>query len=63
LGNLKGRTWKTRRRWEDNIRMDVRETVGRCGMDLAGSGYESVMGSFENDNKPVCSIKGGEFLV
>jgi hypothetical protein len=25
---------KSRRRWEDNIRMDFRETVGTCGFDI-----------------------------
>jgi hypothetical protein len=29
---------RPRRRWEDNIRMDLRETVGRCGLDSSGSG-------------------------
>jgi hypothetical protein len=24
--------------WEDNIRMDLREMVGRCGLDSSGSG-------------------------
>jgi hypothetical protein len=30
---------RPKRRWEDNIRMDLREKrVGRCGLDSPGSG-------------------------
>jgi hypothetical protein len=34
VGSLKGRPLgRPRHRWEDNIRMDVRKCVGRCGLD------------------------------
>jgi hypothetical protein len=36
--------------------------VGRCGLDSSGSGKEPVGGSCEHGNKPLGSIKGGEFL-
>jgi hypothetical protein len=29
---------RPRRGWEDNIRMDLREVVRRCGQDASGSG-------------------------
>jgi hypothetical protein len=29
---------RPRSRWEENIRMDLRETVGSCGLDSSGSG-------------------------
>jgi hypothetical protein len=39
-------TGKPRRRWEDNIRMDLRETwVQNCGLDSSGIVYGSVAGS------------------
>jgi hypothetical protein len=35
----KGPLERSRRRWEDGIRMDLRETGSRgCGVDSAGSG-------------------------
>jgi len=36
IGNPEGKRpmW----RWEDNIRMDIRETVGSCGKDASASG-------------------------
>jgi hypothetical protein len=29
---------RPRCRWEDNIRMDIRERVGKCKLNLFGSG-------------------------
>jgi hypothetical protein len=29
---------RPRYRWEDEIRMDIREMAGRCGVDSASSG-------------------------
>jgi hypothetical protein len=37
--------------------------VGRCGLDASGLGYGPVVGCCEDGNEPLCSIKGGEFLV
>jgi hypothetical protein len=31
-------------------------------VDLSGSGYEPVAGSSEQANKPLGSVKGGEFF-
>jgi hypothetical protein len=40
---------RPKRRWEDEIRMDLRETGrGGCGVDSPGSGYELVVGSREH---------------
>jgi hypothetical protein len=36
--------------------------VGRCGLASSGSGKGPVPGSCEHGNKPLGSIKGGEFL-
>jgi hypothetical protein len=36
--------------------------VGRCWLDLYGSGYGPVAGSCEHNNDLSGSIKGGEFL-
>jgi len=52
-----------RRRWEDNIKIDIRERSWEgCGLDSSGSGYGLVAASCENGNEPSCSIKGWEFL-
>ena len=40
-GNLKGRLVRPGRRYEDNIKMDVKERKGGgCGLVLSDSGYE-----------------------
>jgi hypothetical protein len=44
---------RPKQRWEDNIRMDLRET---------GLGSGPVAGSCEQSNEPLASIKGWEFL-
>jgi hypothetical protein len=50
------------RRWEDNIRMDLKE-VGCGGMDWIGLAQDrQVAGTCECGNKPSGSIKRGEFL-
>jgi len=36
--------------------------MGRCGLDVSGSEQGSVVGSYEHNNEPLASIKGGEFL-
>ena len=52
-----------KRRWEDNIKMDLQE-VGRGGheLDRSGLGLGRVAGSYECDNEPSGSINRGEFL-
>ena len=54
---------RPRRRWEDNIKMDLKE-VG-CegyGLDRAGSGEGQLADTCECGNEPSGSIKCGEFL-
>jgi hypothetical protein len=44
---------RPRRRWEDGIRMDLREIgLGRCGLDSTGSGQRPVAGCGECGDKP-----------
>jgi hypothetical protein len=52
---------RLRRRWVDNIKMDLRE-MGWCGLDWYGSGYGPVEGSCEHCIKPSGSIKCWEVL-
>jgi hypothetical protein len=53
---------RPRRRWEDNIKMDLQEVGWGHGLDWAGSGQEQVAGSCECGNEPPGPIKCGEFL-
>ena len=54
---------RPRRRWEDNIKMDLQEVgCGVYGLDRASSGYEQMAGTCEYGNEPSGSIKCGEFL-
>jgi hypothetical protein len=39
----------------------LEKKVGGCGLDLSGSGLGPVAGPCEHSNKPLGSIKGGEF--
>jgi len=50
---------RRRRRWEDNITMDLQE-LGR--MYRAGLGYGQVADTCECGNEPSGTIKCGEFL-
>jgi hypothetical protein len=48
---------KPRRRWEHNIRIDLRENnVGNCGLGTS-SGHEAVAGSCEHSTEPWGYIK------
>ena len=53
---------RPRRRWEDNIKMDIQEVGWGHELDRSGSGYGEVVGSRECCNEPSGSIKCGEFL-
>ena len=54
---------RPRRRWEDNIKMDLQEVgCGGCGFDRTGLGYGQVAGTCECGNEPSGSIKCVEFL-
>jgi hypothetical protein len=52
---------KPRRRWEDNIVMDLKEIVFG-DVDWIGSGQGQVVGSCEHGNEPSGSINCGKFL-
>jgi hypothetical protein len=53
---------RPRRRWEDNIKMNLQE-VGCGGMDWIGLAQDrQVAGNCECGNEPSGSIKCGEFL-
>jgi hypothetical protein len=49
------------RRWEDNIKMDLRE-IGFWGADCIHWAQDRDRGSWEHGNEPSGSIKCGEFL-
>jgi hypothetical protein len=49
-------------RWDDNIKMDLREIGWGYGLDLSGSGQGPVAGYCEHGNELSVSIKAGEFL-
>jgi hypothetical protein len=54
---------RPKRRWENNIRVDLRGTnVGRCGLDACGTAYGPVAVSCVHGNESSVSIKGGEGL-
>jgi hypothetical protein len=47
-----------RRRWKDNIKMDIKET--ECGLDSGDSKYSPMAGSYEQGIEPQ---KTGNFLT
>jgi hypothetical protein len=48
---------KPRRRWVDDIKMDLKEDrMGWCGLGRSDSEYGAVEGSCEHDNEPSGSI-------
>jgi hypothetical protein len=51
---------RPRRRWENDIRMYLRE-IGWESVDAPGSGLRPEAGHCEHDNEISSSIKGGEF--
>ena len=51
---------RPRRRWVDNIKMDLQE-VG-CGLDWTGPGKRQVADACECGNETSGSVKCGEFL-
>jgi hypothetical protein len=52
---------RPRRRWEDNIKMDLQEVGG--GMNGAGSGWGRVAGTCEYGNELSGSVNVGNFLT
>ena len=53
---------RPRRRWVDNIEMDLGGGMLVCGLDWAGPGQGQVADACECGNEPSGSIKCGEFL-
>jgi len=53
--------WRYRRRWEDNIRIDVQE-VGSGGMEWIELAPDKVADACERGNELSGSVKCGEFL-
>jgi hypothetical protein len=53
---------RLRRRWEDNITMDLQEVRWGHGLGLFGSGYEKDVGCHECGDERSGCIKYGEFL-
>jgi hypothetical protein len=52
---------RPRRRWEDNIKIDLQELRWGHGLDWSGSLYGQVACSFKLGNEPSGSIKCGVF--
>jgi hypothetical protein len=62
VGKPEGRSplGRPRRRWEDEVRMDIREIgLGGCGLDSTGSGKGSVVGCCECGDEPSGSCATG----
>ena len=49
-------------KWQDNIKMNLRNMIGGCGLCSFGSEQELEVGSYEHSNEPLGSIKKWEFL-
>jgi hypothetical protein len=43
---------RPRRRWEDGVKVDLREMVWGCGVDSPGSGLGSLAGCCECGDEP-----------
>jgi hypothetical protein len=57
----KRQSGRPRSRWEDNIRMDLRE-IGWEVVDWIHVTKRPVADSCEHDNEPLGSVKGGKLL-
>jgi hypothetical protein len=57
MGKPKGKrpSERPRHRWEDGIKMDLREIGWGCGVDSPGSGYGSLVGYCECGDEPLGS--------
>jgi hypothetical protein len=54
---------RPRRRWEDGIRMDLREIDWGCGLDLTDSGQRPVAGCCDSGDEPFGSCATELFNV
>jgi hypothetical protein len=50
-------------RWENNIRMDLTNWVGKYGLNSSGLEQGLLTGSCEHSNEPLVFIKCEEFLT
>jgi hypothetical protein len=53
---------RPRRRWEDNIKMNLQKLGWEYGLECYGLGWEQVAYCCECGNEPLVYIKCGEFL-
>jgi hypothetical protein len=53
---------RRRRRWEDNVKIDLQEVGRTAWTGLIWLRIGTVAGACECGNEPSCSIKCGEFL-
>ena len=58
----RGRLGRLRCRWDDNIKMDLRELGWGHGLNRCGSGLGQMAGCCEYGNESSGSMKCGEFL-
>ena len=65
VGKPKGKRTlgRPRRRWEDNIKMDLQEVGGLWGLDGVDSGQGQVAGTCEYGDEPSGSKNAGNFLT
>jgi hypothetical protein len=55
-------TWETKAQMEDNITVDLKETVCRCGLDSYISGQRPMASFCEHCDDILCFVTRGEFL-
>ena len=53
---------RPRRRWNNNIKMDLKEATWGNGLDLRDSGSVKMASTCECGNEPQVSIQCGQFL-
>jgi hypothetical protein len=53
---------RPRLRWEDNIKIDLRDVGWGNDLDLSGSGWGQVASCCECGNEPSGFVKCGEFI-
>jgi len=63
-GELEGKRLlgRPRHRW-DNIKMDLRNGMGRHGLNISGGKLGHMVGSFECGNGPLGSVECSKYLI